>query len=57
MFDGDDAGKEGAISGYFVARKYMKTNVIKLYETYPGMSPDDFSSEMLGDIITQHIRF
>lgn len=57
MFDGDAAGKEGAIAGYFIARKYMKTNVVKLYELYPGMSPDDFSSEMLGDIITQHIRF
>jgi DNA primase len=52
MFDGDKAGEEGSRACILIARKYMRTHIIRLFETNQGKSPDDLSDEDLIKVIS-----
>lgn len=52
MFDGDKKGRLGMASAFEVARKYMKTVYIPLYELHPGKSPDDLEDGELLQLLS-----
>ena len=51
VFDGDVAGKKGQDIAYGLAKKYVRTEKIDLFDSFTGFSPDDIPRDILYDIL------